>query len=180
MQDFSLFNNSDFDRGATFFKESLWRLTSSVVFKTTWFHHYALKRGLLRMFGADVGKGVLIKPGVSITFPWRLILGDNVWIGENVWIDNLAPVQIASNVCISQGAYICTGSHDYKKEGFNLITRPVVIEESCWICAKSILGPGSTMKAGSILLMGSTASGVLEKNTIYEGVPALKKRSRVP
>ncbi|MBL4884966.1 MAG: hypothetical protein JKY95_10585, partial [Planctomycetaceae bacterium] len=73
---------------------------------------------------------------------------------ERVWIDNLAEVQIGANVCVSQGVYLCTGSHDHRKPTFDLITRPITLEDGSWICAKSILLPGVTIHTGAIVGAG--------------------------
>ncbi|MDZ7624210.1 MAG: hypothetical protein U5J96_07185 [Ignavibacteriaceae bacterium] len=81
----------------------------------------------LRFFGAKVGKGVIIKPCVNIKYPWFLEIGDNVWIGEEVWIDNLGKVKIGNNVCLSQGALLLCGNHNYKKETFDLIVGDITL-----------------------------------------------------
>ena len=105
----------------------------------------------MRAFGARIGEGVVIKPGVRIKFPWRLAIGRDSWIGEHVWIDNLAAVKIADNVCISQGCYICTGSHDWSSASFDLLTRNVVVERYAWICAMTTLAPGTRVGEGAVL-----------------------------
>ena len=104
----------------------------------------------LRIFGAKIGKGGKIKTNIKISEPWHLLIGDHCWIGENVWIDNLALVKIGNRVCISQGVYLCTGNHNYKKDLFNLILKKIVIEDDCWIAAKSIIAPGSILKLSLI------------------------------
>ena len=100
------FDNSSFFRvGAGFFKRGSWFVCNGLFFKTP-FHFYGVKVFLLRLFGAQIGSNVVIKPHVNIKFPWRLTIGDNVWIGEQVWIDNLDIVNIGNNVCISQGSVL--------------------------------------------------------------------------
>jgi hypothetical protein len=89
-----------------------------------------------------VGTGVVIKPHVRVKFPWKLYIGDHSWIGESVWIDNLAQVTIGSNCCISQGAYLCTGSHRWDRDTFDLVTKPIVIEDQCWVGAMARVAPG--------------------------------------
>ena len=138
----------------------------------------SLKVTLLRTFGASIGKGVLIKPRVQIEFPWKLKVGNHVWIGEGVWIDNLAEVTIEDQVCISQGAYLLTGNHNYKKPTFDLITSPILLKEGSWVGAKSTVCPGVTVGKGAILTVGSIATKDLEANSIYQGNPAVKIRDR--
>ena len=103
---------------------------------------------ILRIFGACIGSGVVIKPHVKVKFPWRLSIGANSWIGEGVWIDNLAEVKIGSNACISQGAYLCTGSHNWAVPTFDLVVRPIEIGDEVWICANTSVGPGCAPGAG--------------------------------
>jgi putative colanic acid biosynthesis acetyltransferase WcaF len=121
----------------------------------------------------------MLKPGLKIKFPWRLVVGDNTWLGEDVWIDNLAPVLIGADCCISQGAYLCTGSHDWSKSGFDLITKPIRIGDRAWIAARAIIGPGVTVGEGAVLGLGSVASGDLAPWTIYRGNPAAGGAARL-
>ena len=80
--------------------------------RASWNPFMTLKVRLLKMFGAKIGKGLVIKNNVIIKQPWYLTIGDDCWIGENVWIDNIDKVSIGSDVCISQGAMLLTGNHD--------------------------------------------------------------------
>ena len=95
----SKFNNEDFDRGRSRLIESCWRVVEGLLFNS-WLPGSGWRVQLLRLFGASIGSGVVIKPHVRIKFPWKLSIGDYSWIGEEVWIDNLAEVSIGSNCCI--------------------------------------------------------------------------------
>ena len=128
------FKNPEFDRGASRFTEMLWIVLQGFLF-SSWLPGSAWRRTLLRMFGARIGKGVVIKPRVNVKFPWRLVIGDFVWIGEQVWIDNLEMVTVGSHSCLSQGVYLCTGSHNWADPSFGLITQPIKIGEGCWVGA---------------------------------------------
>ena len=134
-------------------KNYLWYLFNNLIFNS-FLPFSTLKVFLLRLFGAEIGRNVLIKPYVKIKYPWNLKIHDNSWIGEEVWIDNLAEVVIKKNCCISQGVYLCTGSHDFKSEKFDLITKGITIEESSWLGAKSIICPGVTIKKNSFIKVG--------------------------
>lgn len=114
-----------------------------------------IKIKILKVFGAKIGNNLIIKNYIKIKFPWKLVIGDNVWIGEEVWIDNISNVIIEDNCCISQGTYICTASHNFKKETFDLITESIIIGESSWIGAKSIILLGAKVPKNSFVKAGS-------------------------
>ena len=172
------FDNKSYHPGS-WIKRCIWHYTNGFFFKSGLFPFYKLKTFLLRLFGAKVGKGILIKPGVNIKYPWFLEIGDHVWIGENAWIDNLAKVTIGNNVCISQGAYLLTGNHDYSKPRFDLMIKEIILEEGVWIGARSVVCPGVTCKSQAILAVGSIATNDLDENGIYQGNPAVKVKERV-
>jgi putative colanic acid biosynthesis acetyltransferase WcaF len=124
------------------------------------------------VFGATVGRGVVIRSRVNVTFPWRLVLGDHVWIGEEVSILSLASVTIESHCCISQRATICTGSHDFSKTTFDLITKPICIKESSWVAAQCFVSPGVSIGPGSMCAAGSIVTRDVAPDTIVAGNPA--------
>lgn len=172
------YNNNHYQPGSTA-KKTLWYFTNMFFFKTMLPFPSFFKVKLLELFAAKVGDAVVIKPNVNIKYPWFLEIGDNCWIGEGVWIDNLAQVSIGSNVVLSQDAYLLTGSHDYKKEAFDLILGEIILEEGVWIGAKATVCPGVTCKSHSVLSVGSVATKDLEAYGIYQGNPAIMKRERV-
>jgi putative colanic acid biosynthesis acetyltransferase WcaF len=177
--DLSRYTPGQFDRGAGVVKEGLWLIVSLILFRLCPFSFSALKRVMLRMFGASIGRNVIIKPQVKITFPWKLTVGDHVWLGEECWLLNLEHMVIGSNVCISQRAFLCTGSHDYKQTTFDLITRPIKLEDGVWIGAGCWVGPGVTAESHSILTAGSVATKNLAAYGIYRGNPAVLVKQRV-
>jgi putative colanic acid biosynthesis acetyltransferase WcaF len=176
--DLSAFDNSWYDPGRTKSVRILWYYVNIIFFRSYWLPLSFLKRSLLRVFGAKIGKGVVLKPGVNIKYPWLLEIGDFSWIGEGVWIDNLVKVNIGPHCCLSQGAILITGSHDYKKNTFDLMLGEISLEEGVWIGAGAMVGPGVTCHSHSVLSLNSVATKDLESQTIYQGNPALKKRSR--
>ena len=131
------------------------------------------------MYGASIGKKVVIKPRVNIKYPWRLSIGNDSWIGEKVWIDNLGDVKIGSNVCLSQGSMLLCGNHDYAKTTFDLIVGEITLEDGSWIGARSIVGPGVTVGKHAVLSAGSVASKNMDPDKIYRGNPAVIVKDRV-
>lgn len=139
----------------------------------------ALRVSLLRVFGAAVGRGVVIKPGVHIKYPWHLVAGDHCWLGEECWIDNLTTVRLGANVCVSQGAYLCTGNHDWKDPAFGLRVAPISLGDGAWAGARSVLMPGVTLGAGAIAAAGSVVSKDIPAWEIHAGNPAKFAKQRV-
>jgi putative colanic acid biosynthesis acetyltransferase WcaF len=160
------FNARGFDRGRSRFVQALWLIFGGL-FVSSGVPGSLLRVLTLRAFGAHISTGVVIKPHVRVKFPWRLSIGAHSWIGEGVWIDNLAQVSIGNQCCISQGAYLCTGSHNWSKETFDLITKPIVIEDGAWICAKATIGPGVRVGEGAVLALGSVATHDLDPWTCH-------------
>ena len=157
----------------------LWYFVNIIFFKSYLNPSSGLKKLLLQLFGAKVGRGVVIKHGVNIKYPWKLEIGDHCWLGEQVWIDNLAKVTIENHVCISQGAMLLCGNHNYKKTTFDLMLNEIILEKGVWIGAKSVVCSGVRCKTHAILSVGSIANIDLEPYTIYKGNPAKKIRNRV-
>lgn len=172
------FDNSWFSTGAPRWKVLAWYVANLLLLRNRFCISSGLKAAVLRAFGAEVGHGVVIKPGVNIKYPWRLRVGDNTWIGEGVWIDNLAKVDIASDVCISQGAMLLCGNHDFTRPTFDLMVGPIALGRGAWVGAKATVCPGVTMGEGAVLVVGSVASHDLEPWTIYRGNPAAAVRKR--
>jgi putative colanic acid biosynthesis acetyltransferase WcaF len=173
------FNNHWYQPGRNRLIQLIWYYVNHTVFNSYWLPFASIKVRLLRMFGAEVGKGVVIKPKVNIKYPWKLCIGDHCWIGEKVWIDNLAEVKLGNHVCLSQGAMLLCGSHNYKKRRFGLILGDIHLEDGVWIGAKAVVCPGVTAASHSILAVSSVATKDLEAYTIYQGNPAKAKRKRM-
>jgi len=170
--DLSRFSNEDFDRGASRVKEALWIAVKALFFLPAWPMPSSFRVRLLRLFGARVGQGVVIRSRVNITFPWRVGIGDQVWLGEEVLIVSLAPVIIESNVCISQRAFLCTGSHNRHRADFALITKPIHVRAGSWIAAQAFIGPGVEIGSGAVVSAGSVVMQAVPAESLARGNPA--------
>lgn len=178
--DLSRYDNHDYLPGRNVLVRTLWYFSNLLIMVNHFLPLSFPRVFILRLFGARIGKGVVIKPGVSVKYPWRLRIGDHCWIGEGVWIDNLDNVVIGDNVCISQGALLLCGNHNYRKPTFDLITGPIFLEEGSWIGARSVVGPGVKVGSHAILALGSVTSADLQSWKIYRGNPAVPVRDRSP
>lgn len=172
------YNNHNYHPGVGWLKRILWFYINALVFKSSWFPSSAFKVFLLKIFGAEIGKNVVLRHQLNIKYPWFLTIGNDTWIGEQVWIDNLVPVKIGSHVCLSQGAMLLTGNHDYSKSTFDLIVGEIVLQDGVWIGAKSIVCPTVVAGEHSVLTAGSTATKNMEAYFVYQGNPAVKVRKR--
>ncbi|KPZ72991.1 Maltose O-acetyltransferase [Shewanella sp. P1-14-1] len=171
--------NNDWFKPGSKMKIILWTLTSALFFRTSLPVPSAIKVFILKLFGAQIGDGVVIKPSVTIKHPWKLNVGNDTWIGENVWIDNLDVINIGDNCCLSQGCYLLTGNHDFTSTTFDLMVSEINIANEAWVGAKSVVCPGVTLQRASILTVGSIATKNLEELGIYQGNPAIKIKERV-
>jgi len=174
----SHFSNDGFDRGAGAIKEAAWLLSRAVLFRPSLLRAYRMKASALRIFGAKVGVGVVVKPGVKIAFPWKLALGNHVWLGEDAFLLNLAPIEIGSNVCISQRAFLCAGNHDWSDVSFRLIVKPIVVEDGAWICANVFVAPGVTVGANAVITAGSVVVEDVPPGMVCSGNPCVPVKER--
>lgn len=165
--------------GASAFKQLLWYFVNGCFFINPLFPFSSFKCRLLRWFGASIGSGVVIKPAVNIKYPWKLKVGNHSWIGEKVWIDNLAVVVIGNNVCISQGAMLLTGNHNYKKSAFDLMVSGIELKDGVWIGTKALVCPGVCCETHAVLAAMSVANKNLAPFVIYQGNPAVALRTRI-
>jgi putative colanic acid biosynthesis acetyltransferase WcaF len=177
--DLSSYPRTEYAPGSTAFARLLWYFTNVLFFMNPLNPVSGLKVALLRWFGATVGEGVVIKPSVNIKYPWRLKLGNHVWIGEKVWIDNLGDVEIADNCVLSQGSMLLSGSHDFTRTTFNVQVDRIVLEEGVWIGARAIVYMGTTCMSHSILGANSIALKDMDPYSIYYGNPAVKVSDRI-
>ena len=171
------FNNSWYKPGGLF-KRASWYLFNRLFFDTSIPYPLFLKRFILRIFGAKIGKMVVVMPKVSIKYPWNITIGNFSWIGEGVWLQSLGNIDIQENVCISQGVKILTGNHNYKSRKFDLLISDVLICKGAWIGAFSILCPGIVVGENAVLTVSSVAKSSLDPNLIYAGSPAIIIRKR--
>lgn len=173
------YNNAWYRPGRPRFTQATWFFLGLPLLRSRLLPSSALRVSLLRAFGAAIGQGVVIKPGVHVKYPWHLAVGDHCWLGEECWIDNLTTVRLGANVCVSQGAYLCTGNHDWKDPAFGLMVSPISLGDGAWAGARSVLMPGVTLGAGAVAAAGSVVSRDVPAWEIHAGNPAQFAKQRV-
>ena len=171
-QDLSRFKQPAEFRGRPAWFVQLWWLVQSLLFHTSPQMFYGWRRFLLRLFGAQIGKNVLIRPSVSVTYPWKLTIGDYSWIGDEVVLYSLSAICIGSHSVISQRSYLCAGSHDHARPTFDLLPGPVTLGDQVWIAADVYIAPGVTIAKGCLVGARSSVFGDLPAGMICYGSPA--------
>lgn len=161
-----------YDKGRGFAAQALWVAVSTLIFTQVWCPN-RLRIALLRWFGASVGEGVLIKHRVRVHWPWRLTIGDNSWVGTDAELYNLDNIVIGSDVCISQHAYLCTGSHDPASPTFEFDNAPIVLEDGVWLCARTTVLRGVTIGANSIVAATALVTRDLPANSVVRPPPSI-------
>ena len=156
----------------------LWWFTEKTLFAWSPQFLYSWRRFLLRLFGAKIGKGVLIRPTVRITYPWKVNIGDYTWVGENCVLYSLGDIKIGNHVAIAHGVYFNTGLHDYKKETFDIAAKPVVIGDESWITNDVYIAPGVTIGRGCVIGARSSVMKSMPEGHVCYGSPAIPVKKR--
>jgi putative colanic acid biosynthesis acetyltransferase WcaF len=165
-------------RGRNIFIIQLWRIVQCSLFALSPQFMYSWRRFLLRLFGAKIGKRVLIRPSAQITYPWKVSIGNFSWIGDDSVLYSLGEIKIGENVSIAHRDYFCTGFHDFTKTTFDIGQKPIIIEDEVWIPNDIFVGPGVTIGKGCVIGARSTVLTDMPEGMICYGNPAkpIKKR----
>lgn len=173
------FSPGEFDRGRGRAVEAMWWIAKVLFIQSNVPWPMGMKRALLRMFGAQVGKGLYIRSRVNIHFPWKLSIGNDVWIGEGTTILNMDRVTIESDVAIAHEVYIAAAGHDIRDPRFKYDNRPIRICRGAWLATRSFVGPGVTVNVGGVVAAGAVAVRDVMAWSVVAGVPAVKIADRV-
>lgn len=159
-------------RGRPGWYVQIWWLVQATLFRGSPQMFYGWRRSLLRMFGAKIGVGVIIRPSVRITYPWKLSIGDHAWVGDHVELYTLGEIKIGSHAVVSQRSYLCTGSHDYTKNTFDIYAQPIRIGEEAWIATDVFVAPGVEIGTGTVVGARSSVFKSLPDGVVAMGSPA--------
>ncbi|PQV62481.1 putative colanic acid biosynthesis acetyltransferase WcaF [Abditibacterium utsteinense] len=176
--DLSAFDTGDYNPHRGFFIRSLWFIINALLLQNPLNPSSKIKIIVLRLFGAKVGQGVVLKPSINVKYPWLIEIGDYSWIGEHAWLDSLVSIKIGNNACLSQGVYLCTGNHDWSDPAFGYLLKPIIIGDGVWVGARATVLPGITLASHSIVAAGSVISKDTEPYGIYAGNPAIYVKQR--
>ncbi|MDH6312731.1 putative colanic acid biosynthesis acetyltransferase WcaF [Parabacteroides sp. PFB2-10] len=136
------------------------------------------KRFLLRAFGAKIHSTAIVYSSTKVYYPANLEMDIHACLASGVNCYNVAPIKIGANTTVSQGAYLCTASHDITNPLHPLITAPIIIEDQAWIAADAFVGMGVTIGQGAVVGARAAVFKNVEPWTVVGGNPAkfIKKR----
>jgi putative colanic acid biosynthesis acetyltransferase WcaF len=177
-QDLSRFRVPRDFRGRGVIRTQLWWTAHATLFRLSPKFMYRFRRVLLRCFGARIGRGVLIRPTATITYPWKLAIGDHSWLGDETVVYNLAQVNIGSNVAIAHRVYLCTGCHSTDKVTFDITGSPIIVEDEVWLADDVFVGPGVSIGRGAVIGARSSVYKDMPGGMICYGSPCVPKRRR--
>jgi putative colanic acid biosynthesis acetyltransferase WcaF len=179
-QDLSSFRMPPGFRGRPAWYVQLWWIVDALLFRTSPQALYSWRAFLLRSFGAKIGKGVMVRPSASVTYPWKLVVGDYSWIGDEVVLYTLGNIRVGSHTVISQRSYLCAGSHNIEDVGFTITSQPIEVGDQCWIASDVFICPGVKVGTGTVVGARSTVTHDLPSGVIAYGSPARPARPRSP
>jgi putative colanic acid biosynthesis acetyltransferase WcaF len=175
--DLSLAGKGNYVAKRGFLTQAAWFVVEACVINNKLVPGSALRVALLRLFGAKIGAGCRFPHSLRVKAPWNLEVGDHSWFGVDVWIYNQTTIRIGSNVCISQGSFLTTGSHDMS-ETMDLLVAPIVIEDGVWITSKCVVQMGVTIGRSAVVTPQSVVHRSLEPEGVYGGNPCRFIRKR--
>jgi putative colanic acid biosynthesis acetyltransferase WcaF len=178
VQDLASFKLPADFRGRSGAVVQLWWLVQATLFRWSPQVLYGFRRWLLRLFGAKIGVGVIVRPTVEIPYPWKLSIGDHSWIGDYAVLYCFAEITIGRNAVVSQKSYLCAGTHDYRSPGFDIQAFPIVIEDEAWVAADVFVAPGVTIGRGAVVGSRSSVFSDLPAMMICVGSPARPVHAR--
>lgn len=178
-QDLSRFRMPPGFRGRAGAIVQLWWLVQWFLFRPSPQVFYGFRRFLLRMFGAHIGKQVLIRPTAWITYPWKVSIGDYTWIGDEVVLYSLGEIEIGAHSVVSQRSYLCAGVHDYELPTFDIHAAPIHIADQVWLATDVFVGPGVTIGKGAVVGARSSVFQDLPAGMVCMGNPARAVRPRL-
>ncbi|MEM7772971.1 MAG: hormogonium polysaccharide biosynthesis acetyltransferase HpsU [Cyanobacteria bacterium P01_E01_bin.6] len=177
--DLRRYDQGGFDRGRSHGVVMLWWLLQAVIFPITLHNANGLRSNLLRLFGAKIGTGVVIRPTARFTYPWKVAIGDYSWIGDDVVFYSLERIHIGSHCVISQECYLCTGSHDIHEATFPLQVAPIRIGNGAWVATDCFVAPGVTVGANAVIGARSSVFADMPAEQVCFGSPCRPRHGRI-
>lgn len=176
--DLTTYDISNFDRGKPNWVVMVWWLVQAIAFPLSLHNFNSFRCWLLRLFGAKIGKGVVIRPSARFTYPWKVAIGDYSWVGDDVVFYSIDKITIGAHCVISQKSYLCTGSHDFTDRAFALICAPINIGNGTWIATDCFISLGVNIGANSVIGARSSVMKSISSQQVAWGSPCVPRYGR--
>ena len=178
-QDLRAFCLPDGFRGRSAAVVQLWWLVQATLFRWSPQFAYSFRNAVLRAFGAKVGQGVVLRPTVTVTYPWKVSIGDYAWVGDDVVLYSLGEIDIGANTVVSQRSYICAADHDYTQVDFPIRSRKISIGSQVWLAADVFVAPGVTIGEGAVIGARSSVFKNMPAGMVCFGYPCVSVKKRI-
>lgn len=156
----------------------LWMVFGQLAFRCTFHNWYGLRASILRLFGAKIAPNVRLMNSVKVEQPWNIEIGTNTAVGPHAVLYALGKITLGENVSISQYAHLCAGTHDYTRADMPLLRPSIVVEREAWIAADAFIGPGVTVREGSVVGARASVFRDTEAWKVHVGNPARAVKDR--
>ncbi|MGB3570413.1 MAG: WcaF family extracellular polysaccharide biosynthesis acetyltransferase [Phormidesmis sp.] len=176
--DLQQYHEPGYDAGGSRLAMLIWWLVQAICFPLSPHFAHGFRRSLLRLFGAQIGAGVRIRPTARFTYPWNVEIGDYSWVGDDAVFYSLAPIKVGQHCVISQKSYLCTDSHDIADPRFGLITGEIIVENGAWIAADCFVAPSVRIGANAVIAARSGVMRSMPSGQVCSGTPCKPKRPR--
>lgn len=179
VQDLARFRLPPGFRGRSAVVVQFWWLVQASLFRLSPQFCYGWRRALLRLFGAEIGRGVLVRPSARITYPWKLAIGDRAWIGDEVILYSLDRITVGADAVVSQRSHLCAATHDHRRPDFAIEGGPITVGAEAWLAAEVFVAPGRTIGRGAVVGARSSVFADLPAMMLCLGTPARPVRPRL-
>ena len=172
------YKSSSYDRGKSNWLVMIWWLLQAITFPLSLHNFNNFRCWLLRLFGAKIGQGVVIRPTARFTYPWKISIGDYSWIGDDVVFYSIDRIEIGSHAVISQKSYLCTASHDFRDPSFPTMASPIRVGNGAWVATDCFIAPGVTIGANAVIGARSSVFRDISQQQVAWGSPCIARYTR--
>ncbi|MEM0905737.1 MAG: putative colanic acid biosynthesis acetyltransferase [Pseudomonadota bacterium] len=153
-------------------RRALWRVVSALTFRLTPTPFHGVRCAILRAFGGRIERGARPYPAARIWAPWNLVMEHGSCLADRVDCYNVAPITVKRHATVSQGASLCTASHDFRRSDHPLTAAPIVVGEGAWVAAEAFIGPGVTVDEKAVVGARAVVMRSVPPSTVVAGNPA--------
>ena len=130
---------------------TIWNVCRVALYRPTPAVFHGWRRFLLRCFGARVADTARPYPRARVWAPWNLVMGERSCIADEVDCYCVGRIELGAGAIVSQYAYLCSASHDFRSADFGLVTAPIHVGAGAWVAARAFVGPGVSIGSRAVV-----------------------------